>query len=116
VGFRAGLDESYRQKRNSAVGGGKGKKQRIPPKKDTDKDRDLSTNTPKQKQKSQENDENSEQNEGEGESEEMDRKPWGYWKDISQIKASVESFWAALNITSSTIPNEMLLRLYDAHG
>ena len=28
----------------------------------------------------------------------------------------VEEFWAALNITSSAIPNEMLLRLYDYHG
>lgn len=28
----------------------------------------------------------------------------------------MEEFWAALNITSSAIPNEMLLRLYDYHG
>lgn len=31
-------------------------------------------------------------------------------------RRQVEEFWAALNITSSAIPNEMLLRLYDYHG
>lgn len=45
-----------------------------------------------------------------------DRKPWGYWKDRGQILASVQEFWSALNVSSTTIPNEMLLRLYECHG
>jgi hypothetical protein len=28
----------------------------------------------------------------------------------------VQEFWSALNVSSTTIPNEMLLRLYECHG
>ena len=88
VGFRAGLDESYRLKRQSAL---------------------LTLS-------GQEEGAKEEGGGGRGGGLGGDRKPWGYWKDISQIKTSVEEFWEGLNISSSAIPNEMLLRLYDAHG
>jgi len=88
VGFRAGLDESYRLKRQSALLTLSGQEEGAREEGALDRGGGLGG----------------------------DRKPWGYWKDISQIKISVEEFWEGLNVSSSAIPNEMLLRLYDAHG
>lgn len=96
VGFRAGLDKSYRLKRQSALQALSGEASR-------------KEGGRKGRKGGGKEDEVTPQEGGE-------RKPWGYWKDISQIKVSVEEFWTRLNVTSSAIPNEMLLRLYDAHG